>query len=266
MALEIRTPHNERLTLEIPTEVSNLSTPFNGSVCAEDGELYSIDQNIVGLLRQERNFDTIAQFSNHIPLTAEIYEDLWRKRSIGLLSGEDFSLEQERALLTEWMAPKGGEWLLDLGCSTAFYARRLQDYEPGASTVAVDFSLPMLQKARSKALNDEVDLYLMHADARELPFYSDYFDGVAMGGTLNELSTPHQVLSEIRRVLTPGGRFFIMYLQESTNWLGKLAQQSTRLGGIQFWAERDAKKLFSGCGFSVQKYETKGIVAFALLS
>ena len=124
----------------------------------------------------------------------------------------------------------------------------------------------MLQKARSKGLNDEVDLYLMHADARELPFYSDYFDGVAMCGTLNELSTPHQVPSEIRRVLTPGGRFFIMYLQESTNWLGKLAQQSTRLGGIQFWPERDAKKLFSGCGFSVQKYETKGIVAFALLS
>ena len=266
MAIEIRTPHNERLSLEIPTEVADLSTPFNGSVCAEDGELYSIDQNIVRLLKQSRNFDTIAQFSNHIPLTAEIYEDLWRRRSIGLLSGEDFSLEQEQRLLNQWMAPKGGELLLDVGCSTAFYARSLQDYEPGASTVAIDSSLPMLEKARSKALNEEIDLYLLHADARQLPFYGEYFDGIAMGGTLNELSTPHQVLSEIRRVLKPGGRFFIMYLLESAHWVGKIAQQSSRLGGLQFWSEREAKQLFTGCGFTLKEYETKGIVAFALLS
>lgn len=265
MSLELRAPHNERLSLELPVEAAQLGTPFNGSICAEDGRLFSIDRNIVQLVKEKRTFDTLAQLSNHVPVTAQVYEDLWRRRSIGLLSGEDFSLEEEKKLMLDWTKPKGGEKILDVGCSTAFYARSLQDYEPGAQTVALDLSLPMLQKAREKAADEEVDLFLLQADARQLPFFSDTFDLVAMGGTLNEVSNTAQVLTEIRRVLHPNGRFFIMYLLKSTHWLGRVAQESSSLGGLNFWTYEESKNLFKGAGFTIDRVETKGIVAFALL-
>ena len=98
MPLELRTPHNERLSLELPVEVAQLSTPFNGSICGEDGRLFSIDRNIVQLVDNKRSFDTLAQLANHIPVTAQVYEDLWRRRSIGVLSGKDFSLEEEKTI------------------------------------------------------------------------------------------------------------------------------------------------------------------------
>ena len=101
MSLELRAPHNERLSLELPVEAARLGTPFNGSLCAEDGRLFSIDRNIVQLVENKRTVDTLAQLSNHVPVTAQVYEDLWRRRSIGLLSGEDFSLEEEKKLLLE---------------------------------------------------------------------------------------------------------------------------------------------------------------------
>ncbi|MBK97587.1 MAG: SAM-dependent methyltransferase [Balneola sp.] len=266
MSLELRAPHNDRLSLELPVETAQLRTPFNRSIYAEDGRPFSIERNIVQLVENKQSFDTLAQLSNHISITAQLYETLWRRRSISLLSGEDFSLNEEKKLLIDWTGPTRGDTILDVGCSTAFYARNLQDFEPSSQTVALDLSFPMLQKARQKAIKDKVDLFLLQADARQIPFYNDTFDIIAMGGTLNEVSNTAQVLTEIRRVLRPNGRFFIMYLLKSNHWLGRIAQKSSSLAGLHFWTYKESKKLFNGAGFTINRIKTKGIVAFALLS
>ena len=111
-----------------------------------------IEHNIVRLVENKRSFDTLAQLSNHISVTAQLYEALWRRRSISLLSGEDFSLEEEKTTSRLDKAYKGGETILDVGCSTALYARYLQDFEPDTQTVALDLSFPMLQKLVKKPL------------------------------------------------------------------------------------------------------------------
>tara|TARA_B100000575_G_scaffold70758_1_gene55035 strand:- start:7920 stop:8714 length:795 start_codon:yes stop_codon:yes gene_type:complete len=264
--LELRAPHNKCLSLELPAEAAQLRTPLNGSIYAEDEQPFSIKHNIVQLVENKQSFDTLAQLSNHISVTAQLYEALWRRRSISLLSGEDFSLNEEKKLLLDWTRPSSGETILDVGCSTALYARTLQDFELGTQTVALDLSYPMLKKAREKAVNEKIDLFLLQADARQIPFFNDTFDIVAMGGTLNEVSNAAQVLTEIRRVLRINGRFFIMFLLKSTNWLGRVAQESSSLAGLHFWTYKESKKMFKGAGFTINRIETKGIVAFALLS
>ncbi len=266
MSLELRAPHNERFSLELPAETAQLGTPFNGSICAEDGRPFFIEHNIVRLVENKRSFDTLAQLSNHISVTAQLYEALWRSHSISLLSGEDFSLNEEKKLLLDWTRPISGETILDVGCSTALYARYLQDFEPDTQTVALDLSFPMLQKAREKAVTEKINLFLIQADARQIPFFNDTFDIVAMGGTLNEVSNTAQVLTEIRRVLRSNGRFFIMYLLKSARWLGRVTQESSSLAGLHFWTYKESKRLFEGAGFTINRIETKGIVAFALLS
>ena len=137
--------------IHIPDEVSNLSLPFNGSFAATDGDEYRVKNNIINMMLNDPEFASIALSTNHWKLTASIYEDIWRKRSLTLLSGEDFPIEKEHELLIEWTEPKNGGLYLDVGASTALYARALKAAQPNANIVALDFSLQMLEEARIKA-------------------------------------------------------------------------------------------------------------------
>jgi ubiquinone/menaquinone biosynthesis C-methylase UbiE len=94
--------------------------------------------------------------------------------------------------------------ILDLGCGTGIVARVLRERLGGAATiVAVDKSPPMIEKARSVA--PEVDFRL--GDAMDLPFANGSFDLVLCQEMLQFVPDRLAALREVRRVLTPGGRF-----------------------------------------------------------
>jgi SAM-dependent methyltransferase len=263
--LKLKSPGNEQYSLAVPAGVARLGQPFNGSICSADGSEFVIENNIIRVLGKAPSDISLAQTTNNWSLTAGAYEDLWRKRSIGILSGDDYSLENEAGLLNDWLKPREGEMFLDVGCSTAFYARSIVAREPGSSVVAIDFALPMLEEARERCIREDANVYLIRADAREMPFYAGTFDGIVSGGTLNELNEPLRVLYECRRVLKKGGRFFIMYLLKSESWLGALLQKGSGLGGIRFWTEAESDEMFAQAGFTVSRRETRGIVCFTLL-
>lgn len=266
MSFELRSPENERASIQIPTEIANLEKPFNGVLCSQDGDEYTVQNNIIDILGKEPGFTSLAQSTNHWKITAAIYEDIWRKRSLSLLTGEDFPIEKEHELLIDWTAPRSGGKYLDLGCSTALYARALKAAQPEADVVALDFSMQMLEEARLKAEADETDIYLLRADGRHLPFFSKTFDGVVMGGTLNELTEELKVLYEARRVLKEDGVFFVMHLLKSDAWYGRLLQESIGIGGIKFWSKEESNKLFKQAGFKVEDQLVRSIVCFTKLS
>lgn len=264
-SLKLKSPFNEQHALLVPEEASRLDRHFNGSICAADGSEFDIADNIISVIGTPPGDMSMAQSSNHWSLTAEAYENLWRKRSIGILSGEDYSLEDEADLLNVWMKPRENEWFLDVGTSTGFYARSLAAQEPRCSVVALDFSLPMLVKAREQGVRYGTGMYLVRADARQMPFYTATFDGIVSGGTLNELTEPQRVLHECRRVIKKNGRFFIMHLLKAGSWYGKLLQQGSGIGGIRFWTSDESDQMFTQAGFRVLKRETRGVVCFSLL-
>ena len=70
------------------------------------------------------------------------------------------------------------------------------------------------------------------ADAVALPFESASFDMVAMSGSMHHLSEPERVLSEMLRVLRPGGAFVILEQLRD-------GQRGSRLTHRQFheWSE-----------------------------
>lgn len=265
MKFELRSPFNDRAGIPIPEEVANLAVPFNGTVCSQEGDDYRVKNNIIDLLGKEPDFTSIAQSSNHWKLTAAIYEDIWRKRSLSLLSGEEFPIEKEHELLIEWTAPKAGGIYLDLGCSTALYARALKAAQKEAQIVALDFSSQMLEEARLKAEADETNIFFVRADGRNLPFFGKTFDGIVMGGTLNELNEEIKVLYETKRVLKDDGVLFMMHLIKSDAWYGRLLQESVSIGGIKFWSVEESNNLFRQAGFSVEDQLVKGIVCFTKL-
>jgi len=265
MKLQIRSPLYDKERINIPDEISALNQPVNGTVCSAAGDEYPIKNNIIDLITTEKK-RSLAQSTNDWTLTASIYEDLWRVRSLSLLTGESFPIERERDLLVKWLKPEPEKLYLDIGCSTALYARLLKKAEPDSIQVAIDFSKAMLQEARLKAEADEADIYLMRADAREMPFFSKTFDGLAMGGTLNELSDPEKVLYECRRVIKEEGKFFMMHLVKAASWYGRVFQSSAEWSGINFWSVNESNLMFEKAGFTVDKQEVKGIVCFTSLT
>jgi SAM-dependent methyltransferase len=73
----------------------------------------------------------------------------------------------------------------------------------GAQVVGIDFSAPMV--ARARALNPEIEF--QEGDAEALSFPDASFDAVVMNFGILHLARPEQAMSEAARVLKPGGRF-----------------------------------------------------------
>ncbi len=71
---------------------------------------------------------------------------------------------------------------------------------------AVDFSARMLERARSKSS----EIVWLEADALHLPLADDSFDAVTIGFGLRNVSSAEKGLTEMRRVLAPGGRLAVL--------------------------------------------------------
>ncbi len=263
--LILKAPGDERNFFEIPAQAADTASEFNGNVLSAGGQNCEIRSGIIHLIDGKPSDITLAQQSNFIPATARLYEEQWRRRSIGFISGEEFSLDDERQLLQSWSLPQPGELVLDLGCSTAFYARSAALKAPESRCVAIDISEPMLRQAREKAIQENVKLFLLKADVSSLPFYAGSADLLLCGGSLNEFANPEKVLYESRRVIKPDGRFFMMHLLRAETIAGKLSQKVSEVGGISFWTEKESSALFSKSGFRIERSLKLGAVMFSLL-
>jgi len=263
--IHFRSPKFDDSKIAVPAHIAHLDSGFNGSIGSSKGDEYMVKKNLIELLGDDLPTTTLAQSSNFLGLTAEAYEDYWRNHSIKLISGQEFSIGDEKKRLLDWFVPKAGEKYLDVGCSTGLYARTIALNEPGAAVVALDFSVPMLKKAREKAATEGAEIYLVQADAENLPFFSGTFDGLVMGGSLNEFGDPVKALYEARRVLKSDGRMFIMYLLKAETILGGAMQKLSGIGGIKFWDASESERLFERTGFQVEKSLKLGIVHFCLL-
>jgi ubiquinone/menaquinone biosynthesis C-methylase UbiE len=107
--------------------------------------------------------------------------------------------------LVERARPVGAsDRILDLGCGTGIIARVLRERLGGAAKiVGVDASVPMIEKARSLA----PELDFREGSAMALPFADGSFELVLCQEMLQFVPDRPAALREVRRVLSPGGRF-----------------------------------------------------------
>jgi len=76
--------------------------------------------------------------------------------------------------------------------------------------VGCDFSEPMLELARRKSGEEGLPVEFGWADALELPYGDGSFDAVTIGFGARNLADLDRGLSEMSRVLRPGGRLVIL--------------------------------------------------------
>ncbi len=108
-----------------------------------------------------------------------------------------------RAAMVRAVAPVAGERILDVAAGTGTSSAALA--RSGARVVAVDFSPGMVAEGRRKHKKIE----FIEADAVKLPFGDNEFDAVTISFGLRNINDPKAALSEMYRVLKPGGRLVV---------------------------------------------------------
>ena len=119
-----------------------------------------------------------------------------------------------RSAVLETVNARTGESLLEIGCGGGFYAREVAQMVGSSGRVcAVDISDDQIAAARERCAGfDWVECKT--ANASDLPYEDNEFDAVYCVQVLEYVPEIGDALSEIHRVLRPGGRAVNL----ATNW------------------------------------------------
>ena len=96
--------------------------------------------------------------------------------------------------------------VLDVACGTGDFVTAVLKASPVTDVTGLDFSEEMLRVARGKRVNAN----FVQGDVLALPFEAECFDAVTVGFGLRNFVDIPRALSEMARILTPGGRLIIL--------------------------------------------------------
>jgi SAM-dependent methyltransferase len=116
--------------------------------------------------------------------------DAWYRTPRGRWIGDS-----EYRLLTKLLEPLPGSSVLDVGCGTGYFTRRLA--ADGLEVTGIDTSAEMIRYAQSQTVAGE---QYMVGDARRLPFPDRHFDSCVAITSLCFIHEQEQALAEMARV------------------------------------------------------------------
>lgn len=134
-------------------------------------------------------------------------DQFWRKRAaIACLEGNPLKVLD--------LCTGTGDLVLKLGSLSS------EDTE----LTALDYSVPMIDLAMKKAAGKGLEkINFLHGDAADMPFEDNFFDSVGIAFAFRNLTFHNpdreRFLSEILRVLKPGGRFVVIETSQPENIL-----------------------------------------------
>ena len=126
--------------------------------------------------------------------------------------------------------PLPGQQVLDLGCGSGTFCRVLGPIvAPDGRVTGVDNALEALRVASQLTTNTEYDcIRFEHGDGHHLMFADEMFDSAVCISVLAFCDDPQRVLSELRRVLRPGGRLLVVNSDDDTRIYNGLDQELGR--------------------------------------
>jgi ubiquinone/menaquinone biosynthesis C-methylase UbiE len=202
----------------------------------------------------------------HLPAFAKVYERYWRPTFVRIAGGQGRpSFDEEFQWVMQALRPAQGGTVIDLSCGPGLFGRRLASSGLFGRVWGVDHSQAMLHQCVSAGSDAAQALELIRADAAYLPFSDGVIAGIHAGAALHLWPRPNEGLSEVARVLRPGGVFvastFVRPESRATQVLADWFQRTSR---ARVFAESSLKNACEGLGLTEFKPTRRG--AFILFS
>ena len=116
-----------------------------------------------------------------------------------------------RGRLRDVLEPRPGEHALEIGPGTGYYTLSLAEWVgPGGVVEILDLRQEFLDHVMRRVANQGLaNVRATRGNAESLPYEDDSFDAAIMITVLGEIPDRDAALSEVRRVVRPGGRVVV---------------------------------------------------------
>ena len=182
-------------------------------------------------MKWQQRFSTPAHKRQYVRTLFSTIADRYDLITVLLSGGLD---RRWKRRLVNRIDPGGESAILDLACGTGDIA--FAAASRARRVVGLDITLRMLQIASRKAPAQTHRVAFLAGDMMSLPFADARFDVVTTGYGLRNVPDLEGALSEIRRVLKPGGRMLALDFDKPPNrfvrgvYLGYLTMVGSALG------------------------------------
>jgi ubiquinone/menaquinone biosynthesis C-methylase UbiE len=134
----------------------------------------------------------------------------WAERWVVNNPSRVFQQRMELRWLGRQMSLKPGAQVLEVGCGRGAGAGLILKEFQLAAIHAMDLDLEMIRKAEEYLPpHQRKQVFMLTGDVAHLPYRSDLFDAVFGFGVLHHVPDWRRGLTEIVRVLKPGGVYFV---------------------------------------------------------
>jgi ubiquinone/menaquinone biosynthesis C-methylase UbiE len=171
-----------------------------------------------------------------LPSVAREYDNYYQKEKGKLID------KIEKKIIKSHLDNLDKGYLLELGCGTGHWTQFF--CEQGFQVAAIDSSKSMLEIARSKNMKT---VQFLNADAVRLPFPDAQFSAIASVTMLEFVDDLNLVLTEIDRLLKPGGTLLLGCLN-ALSALGENKKNDPVFKHAHFFTQEEIKKMLARFG------------------
>jgi tRNA (uracil-5-)-methyltransferase TRM9 len=173
---------------------------------------------------------------------------------------------RHRTIFRKELEELAGQWrggrLLNAGCG---HGPDFVPFKEGFELYGVDISGEMLEMARKYAEKYEFNVNLALADARQMPYHDGFFDYAIAVATFHHIESEEarlKALTELKRVLRPGGEVFItvwnkwqprFWFRKKDVWIPWKTKGKTLYRYYHLFSYGELEKTVKKAGFEVVK-------------
>jgi len=195
------------------------------------------------------------------PSVSFAYERGWRQ---GFAAAGFPGADKEYEMARDYFMPLNPEIVVDMSCATGLFTRRLVKSNDYSRVIGCDYSDSMLREAR-KRINSDTELNdgntntrldLVRCDVGNIPMISESVDAFHAGAAMHCWPDLDAALSEIHRVLKPGGRYFATtFLTDYFSGVNMVGNTVAQQKMFQEFTRDSLDDLLLTAGFEAEKFE-----------
>lgn len=166
---------------------------------------YPVHEGLIDFVGERAQPSALQQVLE-LPWVARSWERTVRPALSAVLTRGALDRESEYTVLHSMIGRPPGP-VVDLGCGTGSFTRRLATDFAEEGVIGVDVSRPMAEEAMAQLREHGLAADLVRAEVPPLPFGDHSLGAVVSAGLLHFLPDLGALLGEAARVLKPRGRF-----------------------------------------------------------